>query len=102
VKKGVAGKKGGVKEAAVEGEGKPKQWAALRDDYLVGQKLTVKVSLQRPIHICVIYILLRWHDVFAALGQSGRLGQRLICPYLRACVFSIAAPCPLVNLSNKV
>jgi hypothetical protein len=78
VKKSVAGKKG-EKASAPEGEGKPKQWAALRDDYLVGEKLTVKVSLQRPIHVCVIYILLLWHDVFAALGQSGGLGQRLVC-----------------------
>jgi hypothetical protein len=45
MKKSVAGKKGGEKASATEGEGKPKQWAALRDDYLVGEKLTVKVSL---------------------------------------------------------
>lgn len=32
-------------EAGDTAEGKPRQWAALRDDYMVGEKLTVKVGI---------------------------------------------------------
>lgn len=54
---GAAGKR--EKEAsaaAAEEEGsKNKQWAALRDDYMVGQKLTVKVSRGG-----VVAVVMRW------------------------------------------
>ena len=43
------------KDAAVEGEGGSK-WAALRDDYMVGQQLTVKVRFF-VIHLSRIFYL---------------------------------------------